>query len=356
MVIAGTRYGSSSIFQINLETKDITEMLLAVSETAVDGIERVSDTSFLQIGAGSRTPQVLRSVDISETGMTQTILRNSTNRILPLSLFKEPEHIKVPAKKGPKREIHGFFWRPHNPRFKGLVGEKPPLIVQSHGGPTGHYGPGLNLTLQYWISRGYAVFAINYSGSDGHGKEYRDSLNGNWGILDTDDVAECVEYLGENGLVDKLRVGIRGGSAGGYSVLQALCRYPDIFAGGVSYYGISELKLLLDSTHKMESHYLDLLVFMENMTQAEKDKIMHDRSPLYHAGSITAPLLILHGDADNVVPIEQAHTIYDEVKKRGGDAKLVTFVGEGHGFRKGENNIRAQKEEENWRRKTLVRK
>ncbi|KAI0124179.1 Alpha/Beta hydrolase protein [Xylariales sp. AK1849] len=355
LVASYSENGESKIILAALDTLAVKEIPLSISDVTFDGVERLSDNSFLVISGSSTSPEALYKIDIKGDTSQPFLVRMSTDQQFSASLFSVPEHIQFPAKRGVKRDIYGFFWPPHNARFKAPEGDKPPLILQSHGGPTAHTPPGLILSLQYWNTRGFATFAINYSGSDGYGKEFRELLNGKWGIIDRDDVAECVEYLVETGRVDGSKVGIRGGSAGGYSVLQALCSYPDIFAGGVCLYGISELKLLLGTTHKMEARYGDQLVFTEGMTQEERLEVMKDRSPVYHASNITAPLLLLHGEDDEVVPISQAYTMYEDIMKRGGDVKLVKFPGEGHGFKNGVNRLKSHEEEETWWRRTLVK-
>lgn len=357
LIASCTDNGSDRTVLVNLETMTHKELELGYTALVNDALARLSENSFLIIGDSSEKPGALAMVEVHEFGGAEhLVLRRETEQSLSPSVFALPETIRFPAKKGPKREVCGFFWPPHNPAFRGPEGEKPPLIIQSHGGPTGHTPPALMLSLQYWNSRGYATFAINYTGSTGYGKEYRELLNSRWGVIDVDDVSECVQYLAETGRVDGSRVGIRGGSAGGYLVLQALCCYPDIFAGGVCLYGISEGKLLLETTHKMEARYVDMLMFTEDMSEADREKVLHDRSPIYHAGRITAPLLMLHGEEDKVVPISQADLMYKDIKERGGDVRLVKFPGEGHGFRNGANRIKAQEEEEAWWRKTLVKK
>ncbi|KAK7994947.1 alpha/beta-hydrolase [Apiospora arundinis] len=362
VIAVATENGTDTVIAFDPETLKTRDLSLPLSEITYDGLYRLSDTSFLVIGSGNTTPQALYRVDIidgdesaKKTSAQLTKFWNSNDVVFNPEIFSKPQHIRFPAKSGPERDIHGFYWPPHNPKYESPEGTKPPLIVQSHGGPTGHTGPGLNMSMQYWNSRGYATFAINYSGSDGHGKRYRELLNGRWGAIDVDDIAESVRYLSSESFVDGHRVGIRGGSAGGYSVLQALCHYPDLFAGGACYYGISDVKLLLQETHKMESHYVDFLLFTPDMTESDKEKVMRDRSPVYHAGNITAPLLICHGEEDKVVPISQAYTMYDDIRARGGEVRLVKFPGEGHGFRKGENLLKAHEEEEEWWKKTIAR-
>ncbi|KAK8036207.1 hypothetical protein PG993_008821 [Apiospora rasikravindrae] len=359
VVAVATENGTDKVIAFNPETLQSQDLTLPLSEITYDGLYRLSETSFIVIGSSATVPQALYRVDITgddgSSNRKVTKIWWSNDEVLDPKIFSTPQHIRFPATSGPKRDIHGFYWLPHNLKYKGPEGTKPPLIVQSHGGPTGHTGPGLNLSMQYWNARGYATFAINYSGSDGHGKTYRELLNGRWGAIDVDDIAESVRHLSSTSLVDGRRVGIRGGSAGGYSVLQALCHYPDLFAGGACYYGISDVKLLLQETHKMESHYVDFLLFTPDMTDADKEKVMRDRSPVHHAGNITAPLLICHGEDDKVVPISQAYTMYDDIKARGGEVKLVKFPGEGHGFRKGENLLKAHEEEEAWWKTTIAR-
>lgn len=355
LVASVTEDGTDKLVSVDLESLTYQELRVPFASVTYDGVERFSDDSFLLIANSPTSPDVVSKVELTGNDVRYSILRTSADIKYPASTFSKPEPIRFPAKAGPERDVFGFFWPPHNPKFQGPEGERPPLIIQSHGGPTGHTPPALTLALQYWNARGYATFAINYTGSTGYGKSYRELLNGRWGVIDVDDVAECVQYLVETGRVDASRVGIRGGSAGGYSVLQALCTYPDIFAGGVCLFGISEVKLLLESTHKMESHYVDMLMFTDGMTEEDKKKVMKDRSPVYHAGNITAPLQIQHGEADKVVPISQAYTMYDDMIKRGRDVKLVKFPGEGHGFRSGANRLKSHEEEELWWRKTLVK-
>ena len=177
------------------------------------------------------------------------------------------------------------------------------------------------------------------------------------GVADVADAASCVEHLASAGLIDKTRVGVTGGSAGGYACLQALSTYPDTFAGGVSLYGISDVKTLIQVTHKFESHYADRLLFGTNadLSDEEMEKIIHARSPLYHAERIKAALLLLQGSEDTIVPPTQAQRMVDAIKNNSGDVKAVFFEGEGHGFTKAANIERSILEQERWWRKSLVR-
>jgi len=226
--------------------------------------------------------------------------------------------------------------------------------VNVHGGPTGNSTLGLSLTTQYWTSRGYAYVLVNYAGSTGYGRRYWESLNYSWGIKDIDDSASCVAYLASEGLVDGSKVGIVGGSAGGYTVLKSLVSYPTLYAAGNSLYGVSDLQQLAEGTHKFESHYLYALLFKPDATEEEKAKIYHDRSPLFHTDKVERPLLLLQGNIDRVVPIAQALEMEKGVRENGGDVKLVIMKGEGHGFRMQKHIIRATEEEETLWRRTLL--
>jgi len=186
---------------------------------------------------------------------------------------------------------------------------------------------------------------VNYGGSSGYGKDYRERLRGNWGIVDVDDTVSAVKLLGEQGLIDPKRAAIRGGSAGGFTVLASLVRYPNAFATGNSFYGVSDLAKLAEDTHKFESHYLEKLV---GGTIEEIPQVYKDRSPLYHAEKIKAPLLILQGTDDAVVPPNQAELMVKEIREHGGRVQYVLFQGEGHGWRKGETIKRAIEAELAW--------
>jgi len=318
----------------------------------MDCLAPLSSTAFIVIGSGFTTPRGVYDVEILENLETEaTLVRSSVDDQFPETLFSQPVPIRFTTLKAPHREVHGFFWPPHNPRYVAPEGERPPLIVFSHGGPTGFQSPGLDMRFQYFTSRGYAYFAINYTGSSGHGRAYREALFGEWGILDRDDVAEAVEYLAWSGRIDRERVGIEGGSAGGYNTLCSLTWHPSVFAGGVSYCGVSNIKNLAEETHKMESHYVEVLLRLEGKTREEREALFAARSPLYHAGNITAPLLLVHGDAD----VEQSREIKRKIQGRGGDAELVVLKGEGHMFERADSWLKIVVEAEKWWRKTLLK-
>ncbi|MFV8783704.1 S9 family peptidase [Microbulbifer sp. SA54] len=227
-----------------------------------------------------------------------------------------------------ERTVHAFYYPPCNPAFKAPTGERPPLIVFSHGGPTGATSAGLNLKVQYWTSRGFAILDVNYSGSTGYGREYRDRLQDNWGILDVEDVCAGANYLVDGGLADPERLLIKGGSAGGYTVLAALA-FHDTFSAGASHYGIGDLTTLARDTHKFESRYLDKLVG----PWPEAEAIYRQRSPIEHIEQLNCPVIFFQGLEDKVVPPNQAEAMVSALKERGLPVAYITFADEGHGFR-----------------------
>lgn len=325
-----------------------------IIEVQFASVRRVSDQKFTIAGGRTVAPVALYTMDMKTR--KHEVLRSTSSISVPPSIISQAKAFSIPRKYGKDQTglTHAFFIPPHNPNFAPVPGTKPPLIVYSHGGPTGNASSGLFLPSQYWTSRGYAYVSVNYAGSTGFGRKYVEALNESWGIKDVDDCASCVAYLVEEGVVDGSKVGIRGGSSGGYTVLQALCTYPDLFAGGVSLYGISNLEILATGTHKFESHYLFALMFPKGTSEADQAKILRDRSPCYHAERIKSPLLMLQGKLDRVVPLEQALAMEKVLREGRKDVTLVTFDGEGHGFRKEENVKRATEEEEKMWRRTLV--
>jgi len=231
---------------------------------------------------------------------------------------------------------HGFYYAPKNPDYSPPPDELPPLLVHVHGGPTAHVQTSLDLGIQFFTSRGIAVVDLNYGGSTGYGREYRDRLRGRWGEVDVEDSAAAVRYLVERGDIDPARVEIDGGSAGGYTTLLALA-IRDEFAAGVSYYGVADLVTFHEDTHKFESHYDDYLVG----PWPEAIDLYRERSPINQADSISRPLLLLQGLDDKVVPPAQSEVIVEALRQRGVPYAYIAFEGEGHGFRQAPNAKRA---------------
>jgi dipeptidyl aminopeptidase/acylaminoacyl peptidase len=229
-----------------------------------------------------------------------------------------------------------LFYPPRNPDYVAPDSDKPPLLVRCHGGPTSAAAATLNLGIQYWTSRGIAVLDVNYRGSTGFGRAYRDALKRNWGIVDVDDCINGARFLAEHGHIDRERMVISGGSAGGYTTLAALV-FHDIFRGGASYYGVSDIAALARDTHKFESRYLDWLIGPYPQDEA----LYRERSPLYHAERLSRPVIFFQGDEDAVVPPNQTEAMVEALRRRGIPVGYVLFAGEQHGFRKGANIQRA---------------
>jgi dipeptidyl aminopeptidase/acylaminoacyl peptidase len=229
-----------------------------------------------------------------------------------------------------------LFYPPRNPDYVAPDGDKPPLLVRCHGGPTSAASASLNLGIQYWTSRGIAVLDVNYRGSTGFGRAYRDALQRNWGVADVDDCINGANFLAGRGLVDKDRMVITGGSAGGYTTLAALA-FHDIFRGGASYYGVSDITALARDTHKFESRYLDWLIG----PYPQEEALYRERSPLYHAERLSRPVIFFQGDEDAVVPPNQTEAMVDALRRRGIPVGYFLFAGEQHGFRKAANIQRA---------------
>jgi dipeptidyl aminopeptidase/acylaminoacyl peptidase len=249
-----------------------------------------------------------------------------------------PESISFPSAGG--RTAHALYYPPTNPDHVGPDGEKPPLLVDIHGGPTSAARSQFQLGVQFWTSRGFAVVDVNYGGSTGYGREYRDLLKGQWGVVDVEDCVAAATFLAERGHVDPDRLAIRGGSAGGFTTLAALA-FHDSFAAGVSKYGVADLAVLAQETHKFESRYMDSLVG----PWPEAEALYRERSPLFHADQIRVPLLVLQGLEDEVVPPNQSELIVDALKANGVPVAYLAFEGEQHGFRKAETIVRAAEAE-----------
>jgi dipeptidyl aminopeptidase/acylaminoacyl peptidase len=246
-------------------------------------------------------------------------------------MISVPEAVDYPTGNG--QTAHAWFYPPASGLFKAPEGELPPLLVKIHGGPTSAASPVLNLSKQYWTSRGYAVLDVNYRGSTGFGRDYRKLLEKNWGIADVEDCVRGAEYLAGRGLADRNRMAISGGSAGGFTTLAALTFHHGVFRTGASYYGVSSLENLARDTHKFESRYLDRLV---GKYPQEKSLYMA-RSPVDHIEKLDCPVIFFQGLEDKIVPPDQAEKMVRALEKKGITAEYHPFAGEGHGFRKAEN-------------------
>lgn len=257
----------------------------------------------------------------------------------PPQCLSQPLAIEFPTQAGPMgetRTANAWFYAPRNPGHRPLPGERPPLVVMLHGGPTSHVGPAYKGVVQFWATRGFAVVDVNYGGSTGYGRAYRERLRGQWGLVDLADAVAAVDHLVAQGWVDGQRVAIRGGSAGGYTVLSALA-FTSRFAAGINYFGVADLETLAADTHKFESRYLDSLVAPY---PAGRD-VYRQRSPVHHMGQCRAALITFQGQDDKAVPPDQSRDIVAAARLAGCPVAYLEFPGEGHGFRQGPNIVRA---------------
>ncbi len=302
-----------------------------VPYTSISSLRTRGEDVFF-VGGTPRIPEGIIKLNLSNK--KHETVKLSTELEVDEKYLSQPKSIRFPEGSSP--QAHGFYYPPENKEFRGPEGEKPPLIVTAHGGPTAATRNSLSGDIQFWTSRGFAFLDVNYRGSTGFGREHRDLLYGNWGVYDVEDCSEGAKYLVEKGEVDGERLIIRGGSAGGYTTLASLA-FLQRFDAGASYFGVSDPSLLSETTHKFESRYLDNLI----APYPEEKEKYSDRSPIDHAESITCPVIFLQGDEDQVVPPEQAETMFESLKNRGIPTAYLLFSGEQHGFRFEENIKRA---------------
>jgi dipeptidyl aminopeptidase/acylaminoacyl peptidase len=259
-----------------------------------------------------------------------SVIRKSNQLRLDQKYISIGETITFPV--GEHDNAHAIFYRPQNRYFTGQDNEKPPLIVMSHGGPTGESHNGLKMVAQFFTSRGFAVLDVNYGGSSGYGRAYRQRLNSNWGIVDVNDCSKAALYAAEQGWVDKNRLAIRGGSAGGFTTLAALA-FTDVFKAGASHYGVSDLEALAKETHKFESRYLDTLIGK----YPEEQAVYKNRSPVNAVDKLSCPVIFFQGMEDKIVLPNQAEMMVDALKQKGIPVVYIAYEGEQHGFRQAKN-------------------
>jgi dipeptidyl aminopeptidase/acylaminoacyl peptidase len=303
---------------------------------ALSSIQRLDEQRIAALAYAADEGAAVVLVDVA-SGAFEVVRRPSPASV-PAAAISHAEAISFPSANG--RTAHALFYAPTNPAFRAPAGETPPLIVQAHGGPTAAASGAFSLSTQFWTSRGFAVVDVDYGGSSGYGRAYRQLLDGQWGIVDVEDVIAAARHLAEAGRADPKRIAIHGGSAGGFTVLAALSQ-SDVFSAGGDFYGVADLEALARDTHKFESRYLDGLIGPWPQAKAIYDA----RSPINHLEGFSAPLLILQGAEDPVVPPNQAHMIRDALRAKGTPVAYIEFAGEGHGFRRAENIIRAKEAE-----------
>ena len=265
-------------------------------------------------------------------------IKKSQEPIVDAVFISEPEAITFPNEKG--EDVHAFYYPPKNPNFIAPENTLPPTIVRLHGGPTGATNAAFRANRQFWTSRGFAIIDINYGGSTGYGRDYRERLRGQWGVVDIDDTEAALDFLVKEGRADREKLLIAGGSAGGYSVLVALSQH-DIFAAGANYFGISDLEVLGRDTHKYESRYLDSLIGR----YPEDIDIYKARSPINSLDGFNSPLITFQGLLDEVVPPNQSELIVTALREKGVPVAYYPYEGEYHGFGKKENIIHSLESE-----------
>jgi dipeptidyl aminopeptidase/acylaminoacyl peptidase len=313
-----------SLGRLDLVTGDLQP--LTVLDTDISDV-RLTPTALIYLGGAATQPNAVVSVDL-QRGERQ-VLRQSTTVAIDAAYFSQPQAVEFLTSKG--LTAHAWYYPPQNRDYVGLPQERPPLIVRSHGGPTAASTSAFNLGIQFWTSRGFALLDVNYGGSTGYGRQYRQRLQGQWGIVDVEDCINAAQYAVSQGWVDGERLAIRGSSAGGYTTLAALT-FHQVFKAGASYYGVSDLEILAKDTHKFEARYLDGLVGPYPATQA----LYQERSPLYAIEHLNCPVIFFQGLEDKVVPPNQAELIVASLKKRGVPVAFLAFAGEQHGFRQAE--------------------
>ncbi|MES2758829.1 MAG: prolyl oligopeptidase family serine peptidase [Pseudomonadota bacterium] len=291
----------------------------------------VAGSIVAMLGGAPTIPLELARLDLYTSG--HEVLARSITELPDIGNLSVPESITYPT--SGNRLAHAFYYPPRNAAYQAAPGSKPPLMVISHGGPTSMASSTLKLATQYWTSRGFAVLDVNYGGSSGFGRAYRDALKGQWGVVDVDDCVAGARHLAARGMVDAERLVIRGGSAGGLTTLCALT-FHDVFKAGASYYGVSDLKGLDCDSHKFESHYNEYLI----APQPEAERLYMLRSPINHAEQLKRPMIFFQGLDDKVVPPQQSEVMVEALRAAGVPVAYITLEGEGHGFRKADSIVR----------------
>jgi len=321
--------GLSHLAMLDTATGEWTA--IDVPYTAIDYVRAAAGRAVF-IGGSAARPSAVVLMDI-ETGRTRE-LRRTTDLVLDEGYLSVPESVEFPTVG--ERTAHGLFYPPRNRDFTAPAEERPPLVVMVHGGPTSATSSALKLGIQYYTSRGLAVLDVNYGGSTGYGRAYRERLYGLWGVVDVDDCCAGAAHLAEAGRVDGERMAITGGSAGGYTTLSCLA-FRDVFAAGASHFGVSDCEALAAETHKFESRYLDQLIG----PYPERRDLYVERSPIHHVEGLSCPVIFFQGLEDQVVPPNQARRMADALRDKHVPVALLEFAGEQHGFRRAENIRRA---------------
>jgi dipeptidyl aminopeptidase/acylaminoacyl peptidase len=330
LVCAFTQRGAWRLAELDLRTKQLAPIDLPYAEIAS---LRAARGRVVFLAGSPSEPLSLVQLDLA-TGRHEVLRRSSEPDEALRPYFSTPQPVEFPTENG--RTAHALYYPPRNPDYVAPDGERPPLLVHIHGGPTSSASSTLSLSTQYWTSRGVAVLDVNYGGSTGYGREYRQRLRGEWGVVDVDDCVNGARYLVAQGLVDGQRLAISGGSAGGYTTLCALT-FRDVFHAGASHFGVSDLEALARDTHKFEARYLDLLIGPYPECRA----LYQQRSPIQFSGNLSVPTIFFQGAEDAVVPPDQTERMVDALREKGVPVGYFLFEGEQHGFRRAENIQRA---------------
>jgi dienelactone hydrolase len=322
--------GEASLCILDSSSGDLQEM--TTPYTDMGAYLCVRGSSLVMDAASPQYPLAVVAVHTGSGNID--VYRQSFEVSVDGGYISVPEAIEYPTENGLR--AHGFYYPPTNKDVVAPDGERPPLLVRSHGGPTAAASSVLNLDVQYWTSRGIGILDVNYGGSTGYGREYRQRLDGQWGVVDVDDCVNAARYLVARGDVDGARLLIDGGSAGGYTTLCALT-FRDAFAAGASHYGIGDLTIFAHDTHKFESRYLQRLVG----PLPERADLYHDRSPINYVDRLSCPVILFQGLEDEIVPPNQAELMFAALRRKGLPCAYLAFAGEQHGFRRAENIRRA---------------
>lgn len=334
MVVTYAQDGRWKLALIDTLTNSVEPV--AVPIDPIESIQSTSEAAYLVGGSPTQAPAIVR---LPLATLVPEILRSSTAEAIDPEWISVPEPVAFTAGTASTegtRDVQAFYYPPRNPDFRAPDGELPPLLVLTHGGPTGATEAVLDPEIQFWTSRGFGVLDVNYSGSTGYGRAYRDRLKGLWGIVDVEDAVAGAVAMVDLGRADRNRLAIRGGSAGGYTTLAALV-FHDVFRAGASYYGISDIEVLARETHKFESRYLDSLI---GPYPAAKD-VYVARSPIHAADRLSSALILFQGLEDQVVPPNQSEMMAAAARRNGLPVAYVAYPGEQHGFRRRENIIRS---------------
>jgi dipeptidyl aminopeptidase/acylaminoacyl peptidase len=321
--------GGAKLGRIDLNSGRLSQIELFYS--SLSNVQVSGNKAALFAGSSTLAERVL-VIDLDS--LAQEVVKVANPVHVESGYFSIPKPIEFPTENG--LTAHAFYYAPRNQDQEAPSGDKPPLVVHCHGGPTGSGGPTYPFEYQYWTSRGFALVDVNYGGSSGYGRAYRQRLNGNWGVVDVQDCVNAARYLVDRGLVDGDRVSITGGSAGGFTVLLSLTKR-NFYNAGASHFGIGDLELFVKETHKFESHYCETLV---GPYPARAD-VYRDRSAIHFADDMKCPVILFQGAEDKVVPPSQAETFVEACQKNHLPYAYVLFEGEQHGFRQDKNIRRA---------------